>query len=32
MTLLDKVGVHLDKLGDSTGRLPDIAETTLSDL
>jgi hypothetical protein len=32
MTLLDRVGVHLDKLGDSTGRLPDIAEMALSDL
>jgi hypothetical protein len=32
LTLLDKLGVHIDKLGDSTGRLPELADVTLSEI
>jgi hypothetical protein len=32
LTLLDRVGVRLEKLGDSTGRLPNIGDLTLSEI
>ena len=32
LTLLDRVGVRVERLGDSTGRLPDIGEATLSEI
>jgi hypothetical protein len=32
LTLLDRMGVRIEKLGDSTGRLPDIGDATLGAL
>ena len=32
LTLLDRFGVRLDKFGDSTGRLAEVGDATLSDL